>query len=331
MDLGGRVPPLLGELHPSLLAQPISDISMDEMGKPSQHRAFKVDHLFRNISLVDYFSGKHAVLATLHGKQQVIAPLLEEIGLQVCVSKRVNTDLFGTFSGEIERQGSQLETLLRKATACLEIHPEHTLALASEGAFHAHPASPFTVMHTEMVILMDRASGLEVIGSHVTMNFQVRSKEIGQLEELDEFLNEISFPEYGVILKYQIEGKWQVAKDFQTRDEVLRAFETLHTKTGKVTAESDLRAHRNPRRMKVIGEATTDLIAKLQSRCPQCDFPGHSVTAVERGLPCEECGAPTRGVLKEILTCACCRGTEDRFFPHGRESAPAGTCDHCNP
>jgi hypothetical protein len=315
----------------SLHASPVPDIWIDEGGNSSHHRALKVNYLFRNISLSDYFSGKQAVLATMHGKQQVIAPLFGEIGLQVMVSEQINTDLFGTFSGEIERQASQLETLRRKAAKCLEIHPQHSLAIASEGAFHPHPASPFCVIHTEMVILKDGISGLEVIGSRVTMDFQVLCKMINEREELDKFLNEISFPEYGVILKSQSGSRWQVAKDFQTRDEVMRAFETLHTETENITVESDLRAHRNPRRMKIIGEATSDLIAKLQSRCPHCDFPGYSVTAVARGLPCEACGAPTRGVLKEIFTCACCHGTEEKFFPQGKEYAPAGTCDDCNP
>lgn len=290
-----------------------------------------MDHSFRNISLSDYFSGKQAVLVTMHGKEQVIGPLLKQIGLQVGVSNRINTDLFGTFSGEIERPASQLETLRLKAEKCLETHPEHSLALASEGAFNGHPASPFTVTHTELVILKDRPSGLEVIGSHVTMDFEVRRKVMRHLEELDEFLKQASFPEFGVVLKTRHEGKWQVAKDFQTQDEVWEAFEKLHVMTGELTVESDLRAHRNPRRMKIIGEATLDLIAKLESRCAECDFPGFCVTAVARGLPCEDCGAPTRGVLKEILTCAFCQSTEERFFPQGRESAPAGTCDFCNP
>jgi len=194
-----------------------------------------------------------------------------------------------------------------------------------------HPDSPFTVMQTEMVILKDRSSGLEVIGSSVTMNFKVRRKEVLRLEELEKFLDEILYPEYGVILKFQCEGKWRVAKDFQTRDEVLQVFETLGAMAGGIMAESDLRAHRNPQRMEIIGEATRDLISKLESRCPHCEFPGFSVTAVARGLRCEDCGAPTRGVLKEIFKCAYCQKTEERLFPHGRETASAGTCDFCNP
>jgi len=186
-------------------------------------------------------------------------------------------------------------------------------------------------MHTEMEILKDKRSGLEAIGSHVTMDFNVRCKVIGRLEEVNEFLNEISYPEYGVILKSRCGGKWRVAKDFHTRDEVWRAFEMLHDKTDGITVESDLRAHRNPRRMKIIGEATKDLISKLESRCPHCDFPGFSVTAVVRGLPCEQCAAPTRGVLKEILTCTCCRWIKERPFPKNQETASAGTCDFCNP
>jgi hypothetical protein len=149
--------------------------------------------------------------------------------------------------------------------------------------------------------------------------------------ELDRFLEEVSFPEYGVILKGKYQGEWRVGKDFQTRDEVFRAFDELQTEVGGVTAESDLRAHRNPRRMKIIGEAARDLVARLESRCPRCAFPGFTVTAIERGLPCEDCGASTQAVLKEISTCAFCQKSEERLFPRGMETASAGMCDYCNP
>jgi hypothetical protein len=290
-----------------------------------------MNHAFQNISLHDSFRGKEVVLGTMHGKGQVIAPVLESIGLAVMVSDRINTDLFGTFSGDIPRPASQLETLRLKVDKCFELHHGHSLALASEGAFYPHPGNPFIVTHTEMVILKDRHSGLEVIGHHTCTNAGVRRCELREMGELDRFLEEVSFPEYGVILKGKYQGEWRVGKDFQTRDEVLRAFDELKTEVGGVTAESDLRAHRNPRRMKIIGEAARDLVAKLESRCPHCAFPGFTVTAIERGLPCEDCGASTQAVLKEISTCAFCQKSEERLFPRGMETASAGMCDYCNP
>ena len=38
--------------------------------------------------------------------------------------------------------------------------------------------------------------------------------------------------------------------------------------------ETDMRAHANPKRMSVIGEAAEDLVKKLRSICPQCHLPG---------------------------------------------------------
>lgn len=48
-----------------------------------------------------------AILATMHGKERVIAPLLErELGLKVRVTTGLDTAQFETFSREIERKGS---------------------------------------------------------------------------------------------------------------------------------------------------------------------------------------------------------------------------------
>jgi hypothetical protein len=57
-----------------------------------------------------------AALATKHGKESIFSPAFAEIGILVSVAV-IDTDQFGTFSGEIERQGSPRETAERKARA----------------------------------------------------------------------------------------------------------------------------------------------------------------------------------------------------------------------
>lgn len=81
------------------------------------------------------FWGRRAVVVTKHGKERVLAPILRD-RLNVHVELLLtNTDRYGTFTGEVERCGSQLDALWAK----VEYGSEHTrydsIFVASEGAF----------------------------------------------------------------------------------------------------------------------------------------------------------------------------------------------------
>ena len=63
-------------------------------------------------------AGKTAALATMHGKERVITPLVETaLGLSVRRPSALDTDQFGSFSREIERTGSQLVAARAKIAA----------------------------------------------------------------------------------------------------------------------------------------------------------------------------------------------------------------------
>ena len=83
------------------------------------------------------FSGETVYFATKHSKEKVLSPQLAKIGMN-CVRTEVDTDRFGTFSGEVERVGSVRETLRLKTAAATEAHPEARFFLASEGSFIPH-------------------------------------------------------------------------------------------------------------------------------------------------------------------------------------------------
>jgi hypothetical protein len=52
---------------------------------------------------VQLFKDCTLVIATMHGKEKVIAPLLvKALGVKIIVPENFDTDLYGTFSGEIE-------------------------------------------------------------------------------------------------------------------------------------------------------------------------------------------------------------------------------------
>ena len=99
---------------------------------------------------------------------------------------------------------------------------------------------------------------------------------------------------------------------------------------GQVFIETDVRAHANPTRMDNIRLATEDLVKKLCSLCPACGAPGFWIVERVAGLPCADCGTPTRETRAEILGCLKCAHRETRERAD-RQYADPGRCDYCNP
>ena len=66
----------------------------------------------------DAWAGRTAVLATMHGKEAAIAPVLARFtGLRVAVPNGFDSDRFGTFSRDIPRAGSALDAARAKIAA----------------------------------------------------------------------------------------------------------------------------------------------------------------------------------------------------------------------
>jgi len=99
----------------------------------------------------------------------------------------------------------------------------------------------------------------------------------------------------------------------------------------KVWVETDMRAHLNPTRMKMIGRLAETLAQRLSCLCPSCYTPGWGRVDIEGGLPCGWCGTPTDEIKAEIYGCTKCRYKETKAAPHGRETAEPGCCPICNP
>jgi hypothetical protein len=97
---------------------------------------------------------------------------------------------------------------------------------------------------------------------------------------------------------------------------------------GQVQLETDMRAHMNPTRMALIGVATRDLVKRMSTLCPQCESPGFGVGRKLRGLPCEECGTPTKGVRAHLMTCVACEHQEEVAV--SQRVAAADRCPVCN-
>jgi hypothetical protein len=147
------------------------------------------------------YEGIQAVLASNHGKERVVAPLLAaEIGLQVELANGVDTDRFGTFSHEIEQVGGPLQAARSKIAACFSASPWAQVGLASEGSFAPHPAIPFLAVGRELVLMIDRRTGREPAGTDVTLETNFQQAVANDIEGALAFARKIGWPQHGLVV-----------------------------------------------------------------------------------------------------------------------------------
>lgn len=281
------------------------------------------------------FSDRLAVLATMHQKEKVIAPLLEqELGLKTIVPPDFNTDIFGTFTREVKRPGTQIAAARLKAEKALELTGE-SLAIASEGSFAPHPLVPYISSNREIVILVDKVNNLEIIGEEFSTDTNFHHQVIKSLDEAYIFAQKVGFPEHGLVIWFEdsINKGHEIIKGIIKEKDLIEAvdFALQNSTDGKVNMETDMRAMYNPTRMKNIAKATHNLLNKISSCCPQCQTPGFEITQRIQGLPCELCQMPTTLTLKVIYQCKKCGFRQEKPFPNGIEFANPAQCMYCNP
>lgn len=276
-----------------------------------------------------------AVLTSMHAKERVIRPILrDELGLIVRPSMGVDTDKFGTFSREIRRSGSQLDAARAKIAAGFEYAPSARVGLASEGSFGQHPYIPFLAIGRELVLMVDRESGLELAGYDTSEEINFGQRVVRDLKSAFAFAQGVGFPEHGLIVMgcrdEQPAPDLMLNKDVTDTTALEGAVRKAFRMFGAAFVEADMRAHRNPTRMIAIERATRDLVRRFYSRCPNCDHRGFDVTKRIPGLPCAWCGAPTRVIMAEALICQSCGYREERSVATDPTADP-GQCDGCNP
>ena len=280
------------------------------------------------------YRGMPAVLATMHAKERVIAPILhDEPGLRVNVPHGIETDRFGTFSREINRQGSALDAARAKIAAAFDLDSTVRIGLASEGSFGPDPHIPFFAVGHELVLLIDRETGLELAGNYAGPETNFAHVVVSSLAEARAFAERSGFPAHGLIVMACQDGQPAPAllidKEVTDADRLEATVRETLRLCGAAYIEADMRAHRNPTRMTAIARATRDLVRRFNSRCPRCSWPGFDVTRRIPGLRCSECSTPTRRTLAEQVGCLHCGHLEER--PTSTPAADPGECDVCNP
>ncbi|NJK62350.1 MAG: hypothetical protein HC921_06340 [Synechococcaceae cyanobacterium SM2_3_1] len=278
-----------------------------------------------------FFQDRTAVIATMHRKEQVIEPILtQSLGIRVQIPSDFNTDSLGTFTGEIPRPGSQIETARKKARMALQV-TGHTLGIASEGSFGPHPFIPWEASDLELVVLLDLEHDLEIVGQALSTHTNYQQQAIRSWSEAEAFAQKVGFPEHGLIVR-SLPDLDRCVKGIILWETLSRTVEEfLSASQGLIRLETDMRALFNPTRMLVIEAATRDLVQKIQVPCPQCGCPGFGVTEKRSGLPCSLCHLPTANILKLICQCQKCQYREERLYPDGKTEADPATCSFCNP
>lgn len=281
--------------------------------------------------MAGFFEGRQLVIASMHQKEQVLKPLLEA-GLKVTVSVAIglNTDLLGTFSGEVARIADPLTTARKKCELALDL-TGCDLVLASEGSFGAHPSAFFLPANEEWLLLIDRKHQLEIHARHLSTATNFAGQAFSSLEELESFTSKVGFPSHGLILRRSKDELEGLLKGITDPDQLRTAALQLLETQGSGFVETDMRAMFNPSRMQVIQETAQLLIQKLNSYCPSCQLPGFAVTAAEPGLPCSLCGTPSSTALAHLLVCSHCLHQEKVLFPHGGKTEDPQYCQVCNP
>lgn len=285
----------------------------------------------------DFYAGGLVHFATRHKKETVLRPLLSRCGIG-CEAVDVNTDLFGTFSGEVERTGTVRETLRKKIAAGMERRPDGRLFLASEGSFGPHPLWGWMSTDLESLLFYDRELDLEIYAEHLDtspMHFE------RVLEPQDDFRailrREFGLPEHGVVVRPEktdmARWRWPVYKGLHHEWQVERAVRDSFavSSTGRVVLTSDLRAQHNPRRQEAIRMAGEKLIEKLGSLCPICQVPGFAIARGVPGLPCAVCGEASHAARAVLWECAHCVHSEARPRTDGQRAIDPSECEFCNP
>ncbi|MBO3461166.1 hypothetical protein G7B40_017275 [Aetokthonos hydrillicola Thurmond2011] len=281
------------------------------------------------------FSNRVGILATMHQKEKIIAPLLKkELELNVVVPPDFNTDVFGTFTREVDRPGTQVEAARLKAEKALAITGE-SLAIASEGSFFPHPSLPYISSNKEIVVLLDKKNDLEIIGEEFSIDTNYNHQLVQSVEEAFDFARKVGFPEHALIVSFSPSPKdnSEIVKGIVTEQQLVEAvnFFLANSPDKKAHIETDMRAMYNPTRMKNIEKATRNLLSKINSFCPNCSTPGFEITHRIPGLPCAGCYTPTLLIHAVKYQCKKCTFTQEKLFPDGKEYADPAQCMYCNP
>ncbi|MBM7707329.1 DUF6671 family protein [Chryseomicrobium sp. FSL W7-1435] len=280
------------------------------------------------------YSGRKAVLATMHGKELAIGPPFHNLlQLSIVTPEGLNTDGLGTFTGEIERKGTPLETLRKKVQMGMD-HLGLPYGIANEGSFGPYDNFPFIAQDHEILIWIDNERGIEIVEHTLSTKTNYASKTVSTWNDMDDFLLKSDFPAHALIVSPNSEFLPGLTfKGLNQIDDVKEAIKRCASAStdGQALIQTDMRAHMNPTRMKVITELAEKMVRRLATLCPKCSCPGWGIVDYVKGLPCAGCGLKSKQISNEVYGCPICDFRETLPRQDGVKTSSPAYCDWCNP
>lgn len=277
------------------------------------------------------YAGRTIILTSKHQKLDLFQESFHQKLAAEVRELPLDTDLLGTFSGEIERVDSPLESAIKKARMGMQA-TGIPLGIASEGSIGADPTVPWIQADYELAVFVDSERDLVISQSYLSHEICAAKVTVGSGADLAEFLLKAGFPDHGLIVRpdsaiepFVIKG----VRDYSSLELAIEQSLAL-TLNGLITIESDFRAMHSPTRRANIFKAAELLAARISNLCPQCNCPGWGRIGYLKGVSCSDCGLDNpEAIFKEELGCYKCDLVEQGRVI--RELLDPASCIFCNP
>ena len=271
------------------------------------------------------YRGRVVAVGTQHGKQHQFAPPFHRVLGAELVTPAVDTDRFGTFTGEVARTGAPADAARAKARLAMSA-TGLPYGLASEASYGPLPGG--WLGHEEILLFCDDVAGIEIIEGHRTNSVPGVAHPVSGFDDVPTSLRD-GLPGQALVVRPR--GAVGAITKGITGSDALRSAITAAISAsldGVALVEPDLRAHHNPRRRLIRANLAETMAGRLATPCPSCSAPGFGRVDAEPGLPCRACGTPTSLRHSEIHACAVCTHRESRPV---RGAADPADCPVCNP
>lgn len=217
-------------------------------------------------------TGPDILIATMHGKEVVLGPVLAALGFQVLLPIGYDTDALGTFSGDVRRPGTAFDAALEKARRACDATGV-ARAVSSEGTYRPSQLLFPGARNAELLAFVDRETGFECVEYVTDTPTRFDNGRVPpdiNAPEVRALLALIGWPQTKVLVVPHDPGvgvvmpEW-VYKGIGDEQALAEAFEVCarHSTDGWVHLETDLRAHMNPSRMISIAQVAERLSARL--------------------------------------------------------------------
>ena len=294
------------------------------------YRAREVDAASKLTSPICSSLASQAALGTMHGKAAALLPSFANIGVDLVVPNDLDTDAFGTFTGETKRQGTMLDAARAKARAAAQL-TGLTIGIGSEGSYGPHPFVPFIPAGRELLVWHDTLSGLDIIDMMIVETPCFADRDIKEIADAEDFLRAIDFPDQALVVS-AIGAELILAKGIRDQSTLLDATRRAISlsPTAQARLQTDMRAFMNPRRMVVIAKLGERFAKRLTTLCPVCNHPGWGWVGTRDELCCSACGCQTQLPSHDVMSCVACHAEQLVERSIGAEADPT-FCPSCNP